>query len=55
MAAVTALPNLNLTLFKYSSCLNIFEKRFGHTPAIYAGVLADECSEMLREFFKKIR
>ena len=37
------------------SVLNLFEERYGHRPAIYGGVLEDECAAVLREFFKRIR
>ncbi|MGI6028613.1 MAG: nucleoside deaminase [Candidatus Heteroscillospira sp.] len=37
------------------SVLNLFEERYGHRPAIYGGVLADESAELLREFFQKMR
>lgn len=38
-----------------ASVLNIFEERYpGHT-AIYGGVLAEESSALLKEFFKKMR
>ena len=38
-----------------ASILNLFEERYpGHT-AIYGGVLAEEASRLLKEFFKKIR
>ena len=30
------------------SVLNLFEERYGHHPAIYGGVLADECAALLR-------
>ena len=35
--------------------LNIFEERFGHRPAIYSGILAEESANLLQEFFKKMR
>lgn len=37
------------------SVLNLFEERFGHKPAIYGGILEDECAEMMRKFFEKLR
>ena len=37
------------------SVLNLFEERYGHHPAIYGGVLADECAALLRQFFEKRR
>lgn len=37
------------------SVLNLFEERFGHRPAIYGGVLAEECAGLLREFFDALR
>jgi len=38
-----------------ASILNLFEERFpGHT-AIYGGVMAEESSALLREFFEKMR
>lgn len=37
------------------SVLNLFEERYGHHPAIYGGVLADECAALLRRFFEKLR
>jgi len=38
-----------------ASILNLFEERYpGHT-AIYGGVLAEESSALLKEFFKKMR
>lgn len=37
------------------SVLNLFEERYGHHPAIYGGVLADECAAVLRQFFERLR
>ncbi|MCI6359575.1 MAG: nucleoside deaminase [Clostridiales bacterium] len=37
------------------SVLNLFEERYGHHPAIYGGVLADECAALLQQFFEKLR
>ncbi len=37
------------------SVINLFEERYGFRPAIYGGVLADECAGLLREFFQDMR
>ena len=37
------------------SVLNLFEERYPHKPAIYGGVKKDECAEVLRSFFQKVR
>lgn len=37
------------------SVLNLFEERYGHHPAIYGGVLADDCTAVLRTFFGGLR
>lgn len=37
------------------SVINLFEERYGHRPAVYGGVLADECAAVLSEFFNKLR
>lgn len=37
------------------SVLNLFEERFNHRPRIYGGLLAEESSALLREFFQKRR
>lgn len=37
------------------SVINLFEERYGHSPAVYSGVLAEESSELLRKFFEGIR
>lgn len=37
------------------SVLNLFEERYGHHPAIYGGVLKDECAAVLSDFFAGIR
>lgn len=37
------------------SVLNLFEERYPHKPAIYGGVKKDECAEVLRSFFKRVR
>lgn len=37
------------------SVINLFEERYGHKPAVYGGVKADECGEILRKFFEKKR
>lgn len=38
-----------------ASVLNLFEERFGHKPAIYEGVLAEESRALLQEFFRNLR
>ena len=37
------------------SVLNLFEERYGFHPAIYGGVLAEECASLLRDFFRELR
>lgn len=37
------------------SVINLFEERYGHKPAIYGGIKAEESAELLRSFFKKTR
>ncbi len=37
------------------SVLNLFEERYGFRPAIYGGVLAEECAALLRSFFEDLR
>lgn len=37
------------------SVLNLFEERYGHSPAVYGGVLADECAQLLADFFSGLR
>ena len=37
------------------SVLNLFEERYGFRPAIYGGVLAEECADILRDFFRSVR
>lgn len=37
------------------SVINLFEERYGHKPAVYGGVLADESAKLLKSFFKEKR
>ena len=37
------------------SVINLFEERYGHHPAVYGGVLADACAQVLRDFFDALR
>ena len=37
------------------SVINLFEERYGHHPAVYGGVLAEKCAEILTAFFEGIR
>jgi len=37
------------------SVINLFEERYGHKPAVYGGVKAEESAEILRDFFKNRR
>ena len=38
-----------------ASVLNLFEERFNHRPRIYQGPLAEECRQLLQEFFEGLR
>lgn len=37
------------------SVINLFEERYGHHPAVYGGVLADDCAAILSTFFDALR
>lgn len=37
------------------SVLNLFEERYGHKPAIYGGILKEECAQVMSDFFREIR
>lgn len=34
------------------SVIDLFSERYGHRPAVYGGVLGDECASLLRAFFR---
>ncbi len=38
-----------------SSIINLFELPFNHKPIIISGVMKNECSKILSDFFKKLR
>ena len=38
-----------------ASIINLFEERYPSHPAIYAGVLAEECAAVMGEFFQRMR
>ena len=35
--------------------INIFEEGFGHKPQLVGGILCEECTEPIKEFFKNLR
>lgn len=37
------------------SVINLFEERYGHRPAIYGGVRAEESARLLKDFFREKR
>ena len=37
------------------SVIDLFSERYGHSPAVFPSVMKDECSAVLRDFFKKLR
>ena len=37
------------------SVIDLFQERYGHRPAVYAGVLAEDCAQLLRDFFREMR
>ena len=34
------------------SVIDLFQERYGHRPAVYAGVLAEPCAALLRDYFR---
>jgi len=37
------------------SVINLFMEKFGQSTQVVGGILADDCGELLTEFFKKLR
>ena len=37
------------------SVLNLFEERFNHHPRIYGGLMEEECTDLLQQFFHEMR
>ena len=37
------------------SVIDLFQERYGHRPAVYAGVLREACAALLRDFFRERR
>ena len=37
------------------SVIDLFSERYGHRPAVYAGVRKDACAALLRDFFRNKR
>lgn len=37
------------------SVINLFEHRFNHKPEVWAGILEQECSKILKDFFENLR
>ena len=37
------------------SVIDLFSERYGHSPAVYPGVMKEECSALLKDFFRNLR
>ena len=37
------------------SVIDLFSERYGHRPAVYSGVLENECTTLITDFFRKMR
>ena len=37
------------------SVIDLFFERYGHRPAVYPGILRDDCAALLRDFFRNKR
>ena len=37
------------------SVIDLFSERYGHRPAVFGGVLKDDCAALLQDFFKSKR
>ena len=37
------------------SVIDLFSERYGHKPAVYGGVLGDECAALMKAFFQRKR
>ena len=37
------------------SVIDLFYERYGHRPAVYSGVLGEDCAALLRDFFRERR
>jgi tRNA(adenine34) deaminase len=37
------------------SVIDLFSERYGHSPAVYPGVMKEECSGLLKDFFRELR
>ncbi|MBQ9250056.1 MAG: nucleoside deaminase [Oscillospiraceae bacterium] len=37
------------------SVIDLFQERYGHRPAVYGGVLAEDCAALLKAFFQDKR
>ena len=34
------------------SVIDLFSENYGHRPAVFGGVLAEDCAALLRDFFR---
>lgn len=34
------------------SVIDLFSENYGHHPAVYAGVLGEDCARLLKDFFQ---
>lgn len=39
----------------HKSIINLFDVKFNHNVNIYGGILEDECSKVIKDFFKELR
>ncbi len=37
------------------SVIDLFSERYGHRPAVYGGVLAEDCARLMSDFFRTLR
>ncbi len=45
----------DLTFGACGGVMNLFEEAFGYKPKLYKGILEEECSHLMTDFFKTVR